>query len=56
MTTGDVFIDTNVAHRLVLIITFFSVTIEIGVVNGIFWKIICWFAIIENTESGKPYD
>lgn len=25
MTTGDVFIDTNVAHRLVLIITFFSI-------------------------------
>lgn len=40
MTTGDVFIDTNVAHRLAFIITFISITIESGFVNGIFCKII----------------
>ena len=56
MTTGDVFTDTNAAHRLVLIITFFSITIETSIVNGTFCKIIGRNAAIEDTEGGKLYD
>lgn len=56
MTTGDVYTDTNAAHRLVLIITSYSITIETGIVNGIFCKMIGRNVAIEDTEGGKPYD
>ena len=40
MTIGDVFTDTNAAHRPAFIITFISISIKIGFVNGIFCNII----------------